>query len=150
MFDGFELSMIDSGEAVIRVRHGGSGPPLLLLRGHPQTHLMWHKVAPRLAQDFTVVAADLRGYGSSAKPPTTPDHAPYSKRAMARDVHRGNQPSGGRAIAKHQAPSCVFRVPSSPGLLVQPAQRRSLTTSVSLRDAEFRAGRSQDRRSQRP
>src|SRR5579863_4735872 len=85
MFAGFNLSMIDTGEAIIRVRHGGSGPPLLLLHGHPQTHMMWHEVAPRLAQQFTVVAADLRGYGLSSKPPTTPDHEPYSKRAMARD-----------------------------------------------------------------
>jgi haloacetate dehalogenase len=58
---------------------------VLLLHGIPQTHVMWHKIAPRLAQDFTVVAADLREYGDSSKPPTTPDHAPYSKRAMARD-----------------------------------------------------------------
>ncbi|HEY7033750.1 MAG TPA: alpha/beta hydrolase [Thermomicrobiales bacterium] len=85
MFDGFELAKIDTDEAVIRVRHGGSGPPLLLLHGHPQTHVMWHKVAPLLARDFTVVAPDLRGYGDSSKPPTTPDHEPYSKRAMARD-----------------------------------------------------------------
>jgi haloacetate dehalogenase len=85
MFDGFDLSMIDTGEAVIRVRHGGSGPPLLLLHGHPQTHVMWHAIAPRLAQDFTVVAADLRGYGESSKPSTTPDHMPYSKRVMAQD-----------------------------------------------------------------
>ncbi|MFL5735022.1 MAG: alpha/beta fold hydrolase [Chloroflexia bacterium] len=85
MFEGFKLEMIDTGEAVIRVRHGGSGPPLLLLHGHPQTHAMWHKIAPRLARDFTVVAADLRGYGESSKPPTTTDHEPYSKRAMARD-----------------------------------------------------------------
>src|SRR6266536_4004146 len=79
MFEEFTLSMIDTGEAVIRVRHGGSGPPLLLLHGHPQTHVMWHKLAPRLAQDFTVVAADLRGYGDSSKPPTTTDHAPRSE-----------------------------------------------------------------------
>ncbi len=85
MFEGFELSTIDTGEAAIRVRHAGSGPPLLLLHGHPQTHAMWHKIAQRLARDFTVVAADLRGYGDSSKPSTTPDHAPYSKRAMARD-----------------------------------------------------------------
>ncbi len=85
MFEGFDLSMIDTGEAIIRVRHGGSGPPLLLLHGHPQTHVMWHEIAPRLSQDFTVVATDLRGYGDSSKPSTTRDHAPYSKRAMARD-----------------------------------------------------------------
>jgi haloacetate dehalogenase len=85
MFEGFELYTIEAGEAAIRVRHGGSGPPLLLLHGYPQTHAMWHLVAPRLAQDFTVVATDLRGYGDSSKPPTTSDHEPYSKRAMARD-----------------------------------------------------------------
>src|SRR5262249_24257538 len=78
-------STIDVGEAQIRVRMGGSGPPLLLLHGNPQTHVMWHKVAPALARDFTVVATDLRGYGDSSKPQTTPDHEPYSKRAMARD-----------------------------------------------------------------
>lgn len=77
--------MIDTGEAIIYVHHGGSGPPLLLLHGHPQTHVIWHKIAPRLAHDFTVVAPDLRGYGDSSKPPTTPDHEPYSKRAVARD-----------------------------------------------------------------
>ena len=85
MFEGFELSMIETDEATIRVRHSGSGPPLLLLHGHPQSHVMWHKVAPGLARDFTVVATDLRGYGDSSKPPTTADHEPYSKRAMARD-----------------------------------------------------------------
>jgi haloacetate dehalogenase len=85
MFEGFELTTIDTGEAQIRVRHGGSGPPLLLLHGNPQTHVMWHNIAPRLAQDFTVVAADLRGYGDSSKPPNSADHAAYSKRAMARD-----------------------------------------------------------------
>ncbi|MEO7912113.1 MAG: alpha/beta hydrolase [Roseiflexaceae bacterium] len=85
MFEGFSLSMIDTGATILRVRHGGNGPPLLLLHGHPQTHVMWHAIAPRLAQDFTVVAPDLRGYGESSKPATTPDHMPYSKRAMAQD-----------------------------------------------------------------
>jgi haloacetate dehalogenase len=85
MFDGFNQSMIDTGEAKIAVTHGGNGPPLLLVHGHPQTHVMWHRVAPRLAKHFTVVCPDLRGYGDSSKPPTTPDHEPYSKRAIARD-----------------------------------------------------------------
>lgn len=85
MFEGFEQRMIDTGEAVIRVRSGGSGPPLLLLHGNPQTQEMWHLVAPRLAEDFTVVLSDLRGYGDSSKPPTDAEHSPYSKRAMARD-----------------------------------------------------------------
>jgi haloacetate dehalogenase len=85
VFEGFELEWIDVGEAVLRVRHGGSGPPLLLLHGHPRTHVTWHRVAPLLAGDFSVVCPDLRGYGESSKPPTTEDHEPYSKRAMARD-----------------------------------------------------------------
>ncbi|MCE9683465.1 alpha/beta fold hydrolase [Halomonas alkalisoli] len=85
MFDGFHLSMIDTGEATIRVRHGGSGPPLLLLHGNPQTQAMWHRIAPRLAEDFSVVVTDLRGYGESSKPASDAEHAPYSKRAMARD-----------------------------------------------------------------
>ncbi len=85
MFDGFTLHLVETPEAAIRARIGGSGPPLLLLHGNPQTHLMWHRIAPSLAEHFTVVAADLRGYGESSKPETTPDHEPYSKRAMARD-----------------------------------------------------------------
>jgi haloacetate dehalogenase len=85
MFEGFALERIDVGEAVLRVRHGGSGPPLLLLHGHPRTHVTWHRVAPLLASRHTVVCPDLRGYGESSKPPTTPDHEPYAKRAMARD-----------------------------------------------------------------
>ncbi len=85
MFEGFETSRIDAGGASILTRHGGSGPPLLLLHGNPQTHVMWHRVAHRLAEDFTVVATDLRGYGDSSKPDSTSDHAPYSKREMALD-----------------------------------------------------------------
>lgn len=85
MFDGFALDFVDVGEARLRVRHGGSGSPVLLLHGHPRTHATWHRVAPLLARRHTVVCPDLRGYGQSSKPTSTPDHEPYSKRAMARD-----------------------------------------------------------------
>ncbi|THD62006.1 alpha/beta hydrolase [Phenylobacterium sp.] len=86
-FEGFELSQIEVGEGVsLRVRHGGSGPPLLLLHGHPETHMMWGKFAGDLAKDFTVVAPDLRGYGRSTKPPSSADNETSSKRAMARDA----------------------------------------------------------------
>ncbi len=85
MFTGFERLEIDCGDAVINLVKGGSGPPLLLMHGYPQTHVMWHKLAPALAERFTVVATDLRGYGDSAKPPGGDDHVGYSKRAMAAD-----------------------------------------------------------------
>jgi haloacetate dehalogenase len=86
MMEGFESATIETGEARIFLRRAGEGPPLLLLHGFPETHLMWRGVAPRLARDFTVIAADLRGYGASACPDSAPDHAPYAKRAMARDM----------------------------------------------------------------
>jgi haloacetate dehalogenase len=85
-FDGFELTHVDLPEGRMRLRHGGSGPPLLLLHGNPQTHCMWHAIAPEMAQRFTVYCPDLRGYGGSFKPGPTPDHAPYAKTAMARDM----------------------------------------------------------------
>lgn len=85
MFEGFALETFEVGEILVRARVGGDGPPLLLLHGNPQTHVMWHKVAPTLAEHFTVVAPDLRGYGMSSKPPSTPDHTTYSKRTMAND-----------------------------------------------------------------
>lgn len=85
MFDGFVHAFIETPEARIRVCHGGSGLPVLLLHGHPQTHVMWHRIAPRLAERHTVVCADLRGYGDSAKPASDAAHETYSKRAMARD-----------------------------------------------------------------
>ena len=68
MFEGFATTEIDTPGARIHLRHGGSGPPLLLLHGNPLTHVMWHRIAPRLAESFTVVATDLRGYGDSGKP----------------------------------------------------------------------------------
>jgi haloacetate dehalogenase len=86
MLNRFESAEIETAETTIFARWGGSGPPLLLLHGFPQTHLMWRALAPRLARRFTVVCADLRGYGRSGSPPSAPDHAPYTKRAMARDM----------------------------------------------------------------
>jgi haloacetate dehalogenase len=89
LFPGFVAHDVDAGDGVrIRVRVGGSGSPLLLLHGHPQTHAMWHRVAPALAERFTLVLADLRGYGDSSKPVGDADHANYSKRTMARDMLR--------------------------------------------------------------
>jgi len=89
-FEGFQLSQIDlsplGGEVSLRVRHGGSGPPLLLLHGYPETHMMWAEVAGDLARHFTVIAPDLRGYGKSSKPLATKDHETSSKRAMGRDA----------------------------------------------------------------
>src|SRR5690606_25910015 len=75
MFEGFAHRRIQSNGVTINLRQGGNGPPLLLLHGNPLTHVSWHKIAPRLAEDFTVVASDLRGYGDSDKPRGTPDHA---------------------------------------------------------------------------
>ena len=85
MFDGFEEFDIATTGTTIHGRRGGEGPPVLLLHGIPETHLMWHRVAPQLAERFTVVAADLRGYGDSGTPPTAADHAPYSMREIALD-----------------------------------------------------------------
>lgn len=85
-FDGFVLEHVAVPGGSIRVRRGGSGPPLVALHGNPQTHAMWHAVAPALARRFTVICPDLRGYGGSFKPDATPDHRAYAKREMAKDV----------------------------------------------------------------
>src|SRR3954467_15025717 len=85
MMEGFKRTEIKTSGANIVTVHGGNGPPLLLMHGNPFTHLSWHKFAPRLAKEFTVVATDLRGYGDSSKPPSQPGHANYSFRAMAQD-----------------------------------------------------------------
>src|SRR5260370_36516797 len=85
-FPDFTLEHIAVAGGSIRLRRGGSGPPLLLLHGNPQTHAMWHAAAPALSQRFTVVCPDLRGYGGSFKPEATADHAPYAEKAMARDM----------------------------------------------------------------
>jgi haloacetate dehalogenase len=85
VFEGFDLANINVGDVSLRVRYGGSGTPVLLLHGHPRTHTTWYQVAPILAEQYTVVCPDLRGYGESSKPPTDADHTPYSKRVMAQD-----------------------------------------------------------------
>jgi haloacetate dehalogenase len=89
LFPGFASQRIATAEGVeIHAMVGGSGRPLLLLHGHPQTLSIWHRVAPALAREFTVIAADLRGYGDSSRPPGDADHARYSKREMAADMRR--------------------------------------------------------------
>jgi haloacetate dehalogenase len=88
VFERFELDFLDVGEVTVRFRHGGQGPPVVLLHGHPRTHTTWHRVAPALARSHFVVCPDLRGYGQSTMPPDAPDHAQASKRAMAQDVVR--------------------------------------------------------------
>ena len=94
-FTQHRIEVGDPGENItIFCEVGGEGPPLLLLHGYPQTHAIWHKVAGTLAQSHTVVCADLRGYGDSSKPPGTPDHANYSKRALASDQVRVMQALG--------------------------------------------------------
>src|ERR1700756_4652053 len=85
MFDGFKPLDVETSGARIRLRHGGSGPGLLLLHGNPLTHASWHKVAPRLAERFHCVSADLRGYGDSSAPDEGPVSVNYSFRAMAQD-----------------------------------------------------------------
>jgi haloacetate dehalogenase len=85
MFEGFERRRVATAGCDIHLALGGSGPPLLLLHGFPQSHVCWHRVAPRLAPHFTLVVPDLRGYGDSGKPASDPEHYAYSKRAMAQD-----------------------------------------------------------------
>jgi len=84
-FPGLDRRAVETSGARINLPTGGHGPPLLLLHGYPQTHLMWRKLAPRLAAEFTVVVPDLRGYGDSSKPPAGPDNAGYAKRALSQD-----------------------------------------------------------------
>ena len=86
LFPGFAERRVRTSGALINLVTGGEGSPVLLLHGYPETHAMWHKVAPELARDYTVVCPDLRGYGDSSKPHGVPGHLNYSKRAMALDM----------------------------------------------------------------
>jgi haloacetate dehalogenase len=113
MFDGFEVFDIQTSGATIHGRRGGSGPPVLLLHGIPETHLMWHRVAPALAEQYTVVAADLRGFGDSSKPTSTADHEPYSMRAMARDQLQLMRSLGYdqfRVVGHDRGARCAYRL----------------------------------------
>jgi haloacetate dehalogenase len=103
IFSGFELTRIPAPRGEILARVGGDGPPLLLLHGYPETHLMWHAVAPGLAERFTVVVADLPGYGGSFRPAVTADHAAHAKRALAADLvaAMGALGHGAFAVAGH-------------------------------------------------
>jgi haloacetate dehalogenase len=125
LFPGFAVRDLVARGVRVHLRVGGSGPAVLLLHGYPQTHAMWHRVAGPLAARFTVVAADLRGYGDSAKPPSAPDHAPYSKRAMAGDVVEAMAQLGAGAfhVVGHDRGGCVAHRLA----LDHPARVRSLT-----------------------
>jgi len=99
MFDGFIREQITTQDTTINLVRGGRGYPILLLHGYPQTHVCWHRVAPQLAERFTVVCPDLRGSGDSAKPPSDPEHRAYSKRMMAQDQVEVMQRLGFREFA---------------------------------------------------
>jgi haloacetate dehalogenase len=109
IFPGFALETMELPEATLRVRHGGSGPPLLLLHGHPRTHTTWHRVAALLAPFHTVVCPDLRGFGRSSQPADAPDHARSSKRAKARDCVALMRALGHErfALAGHDRGACT-------------------------------------------
>lgn len=113
MFEGFREFDIATAGTTIHGRCGGHGPPVLLLHGIPETHLMWHRVAPLLAERFTVVATDLRGFGDSGTPPSTPDHEPYSMRELARDqievMHRLGYDQF-RVVGHDRGARCAYRM----------------------------------------
>ena len=119
MFENFTTTEIKTSGARIVTVHGGKGPPLLLMHGNPFSHLSWQKFAPRLAQEFTVVATDLRGYGDSEKPPGGDDHADYSFRAMAQDQIEVMAALGSQAILRRRSrprrPRAAPHVPRSSG-----------------------------------
>jgi haloacetate dehalogenase len=98
LFSGFKARDVKTSGATIHLVSKGDGPPVLLLHGYPQTHAMWHRIAPALAREYTVVCPDLRGYGASSKPRGLPDHSNYSKRAMAQDMVEAMEKLGHRAF----------------------------------------------------
>ncbi len=142
MFDGFEAFDVRVGGTTIHGRRGGSGPPLLLLHGIPETHLMWHRVAPALAEEFTVVVTDLRGYGDSGTPASTADHAPYAMREIARDQVAVMRSFGHRrfGVAGHdRGGRCAYRMAlDSPGAVDRLAVLDVVPTAEAFAGADAR------------
>ena len=148
LFPGFVRRKIRASGATINLVLGGEGPPLLLLHGYPETHAMWHKVAPQLARDYTVVCPDLRGYGDSSKPKGLPDHSNYSKRAMALDMvetmqalghsrfHVVGHDRGGR-VGHRLARDHGRRVQSLTVLDISPTLKMYQSTSMALARAYY-------------
>jgi haloacetate dehalogenase len=149
VFEGFDPRRIAvSDDVTIDLVVGGDGPPLLLLHGYPQTHVIWHKVAPALAERFTVVASDLRGYGDSSAPPTTDDHAVYSKRTTAADqaavmevlgfdrFHLAGHDRGGR-VGHRLALDHPDRVRSLAVLDIAPTYAMYTTTDMTFAEAYY-------------
>ena len=136
----FSLEHIEVTDGRMRLRRGGSGPPLLLLHGNPQTHAMWNAVAPELAKRFTVICPDLRGYGGSLKPPATDDHAPYAKKAMAQGHGRGDGALRPHALSCRQPRPWRTCGPSSRARLSR-ARRETRRARHRADDRAFRARR---------
>jgi haloacetate dehalogenase len=148
LFPGFNERKVRTRGAVIHVTHGGNGDPVLLLHGYPQTHAMWHKVAPELARDHTVVCPDLRGYGDSSKPKGLPGHSNYSKRAMANDMvevmralgherfHVVGHDRGGR-VAHRMARDHASRVRTLTVLDISPTLKMYRSTNMQFAKAYF-------------
>ena len=138
LFPGFARRKISTSGARINLVTGGNGPAVLLLHGYPETHVMWHKVAPALARDYTVVCADLRGYGDSSKPKGLPDHSNYSKRAMAQDMAEVmTRPRAPRVPPRRPRPRRARRAPAcagSRGARAQPRRARHLADAARVRE----------------
>jgi haloacetate dehalogenase len=146
VFDDFEAFDIETTGTTIHGCRAGQGPPVLLLHGIPQTHLMWHRVAPQLAERFTVVATDLRGFGDSGTPPSTPDHRPYCMREIARDQVEVMQALGYDrfSVAGHdRGARCAYRMAlDHPNAVTSLAVLDIIPTGEAFRraDAEFSFG----------
>jgi len=148
LFPGFANRRIRTSGATINLKVGGNGPPVLLLHGYPQTHAMWHKVAPQLARDFTAVCADLRGYGDSSKPKGVPGHANYAKRAMALDMVEAMEALGfvsfnvvghdrGGRVAHRMARDHARRVRSLTVLDISPTLKMYRSTNMQFARAYY-------------